>query len=147
MRKCIVCDKDLMKDGIYCSDDCFTAHENQRLEQLKGIANLIPPTMETILENPEAPLAMPYPAAMQHDYQLTEIEVQKLNLQPGDTLMVTIKNDHIDHDSMNSLRAQFKKVFPNNQVFVFGMDSDGDVKLAVVSQPEPQYTTDELKKP
>lgn len=73
---------------------------------------------------------------IKRDYELTEIQVQKLNLQPGDTLMVTIKNDYIEPGNLAPFKKEFKRVFPNNEVFVFGMDSESEIKFAVVTQPE-----------
>jgi hypothetical protein len=74
---------------------------------------------------------------IKRDYELTEIEVQKIDLQEGDTLMITIKNDYIEPEILNSFRDQFKQKFPNNQVFVIGMDSESEIKYAVISQPKP----------
>ena len=68
------------------------------------------------------------------EFRLKELDVQRINLQPGDVLMVTLKHDDINQSSMEALRRQFKVVFPNNRTFIFGMGSDGDVKLAVVNE-------------
>lgn len=115
---CPQCKKEIVDNSLYCSEICMA----------------------------DAGGAEPFVPEPQKDYELTEIEVQKINLQPGDTLMVTIKNDEITHEAMNNLRVRFKTVFPKNQVFVFGMGTDGDVKFAVVSQPEPAYNTVEENK-
>lgn len=75
------------------------------------------------------------------DYEFTEVEVQKLNLKPGDTLMVTIKNSYVEAEAIQLLSNQFRKTFPNNKVFVFQVDVDGEIKFAVVSQPEIKLET------
>lgn len=66
---------------------------------------------------------------------LREMEVTKLDLQPGQTLMVTIKHEDLDQFSLQHLRLGLKRAFPNNQVMVFGMGLEGDVKFAVVNEP------------
>lgn len=130
-NKC-VCGKEADKGG-FCSTECLV----KTLKSAKDFNSIrieqSPPvelTEEVISEQ------------IKHTYELTEIEVQRINLQPGDTLMVTLKNDYIEQESMVGLRNEFNKRFPNNKVFIFAMGSDGDVKLAVVSQPEKSYCSD-----
>lgn len=62
------------------------------------------------------------------------VEVQRVGLQPGDVLMVTVKNDDLSQESVDGLRSQLQIVFPGNKVFVFAMGTSDDVQLAVVSQ-------------
>lgn len=124
-NKCLNCHKiwdDAVGAGGYCSEVCYLEYRDNG------------PMPEKTSEQERS-------EQIKRDYEFTEVEVQKINLQPGDTLMVTIKNNYIDPDAMRSLNSEFKKRFPNNQVFVFGMDIDGDVKLAVVSQPEIKVET------
>lgn len=64
------------------------------------------------------------------------VEVQRVNLQPGDTLMVTVKNDELTQESVDMLRNQLQIVFPDNKVFVFAMKTVDDVQLSIVSQSE-----------
>ena len=64
------------------------------------------------------------------------VEAQRINLQPNDVLMVTVKNDEITQDTINGLRKQLQLVFPNNKVFVFAMGTNDDVNLSIVSQSE-----------
>lgn len=70
---------------------------------------------------------------MSEEITLKEVEVQKLNMQPNDVLMVTVKHDDIDYTSMQNLRKQLNLAFPDNKVMVFGMGSAGEVKLAVMT--------------
>lgn len=70
------------------------------------------------------------------------VEVQRVGLQPGDVLMVTVKNDELTQKSVNNLRSQLQKVFPSNKVFVFAMGTTDDVKLSVVSQTPIGYCSD-----
>jgi len=66
---------------------------------------------------------------------LNEVDVQKLSLQPGDTLVVTVKGEEfLDEKIMGDLRDSFRKKFKNNQVEVvlLAMPEDHDVKLSVI---------------
>lgn len=65
------------------------------------------------------------------------VEVQRVGLQPGDVLMVTVKNDDLSQESVDSLRYQLQQVFPDNKVFVFAMGTSDDVQLTVVNDQKP----------
>jgi hypothetical protein len=77
---------------------------------------------------------------MSDEIKITELEVQKLNLQPGDVLMVTIRHDDVREDDLGGLRNMLRRFFPNNQAMLFAMGSEGYVKFTVASQPETSYT-------
>lgn len=109
------CGKDFEGESLYCSPACYLEHQTD---------------LATVEEKPMVPESF---------FKITEMEIQKVNLLPGDTLMVTIKNDDIHQFALDSLRKQFLSIFPNNRTFIFGMGNDGDVKFAVVSQPEVSY--------
>ena len=70
------------------------------------------------------------------------VEVQRVNLGPGDVLMVTVKNDDLSQESVNALRYQLEKVFPNNKVFVFAVGTCDDIKITIASQSETSYCSD-----
>ena len=70
------------------------------------------------------------------------VEVQRVNLGPGDVLMVTVKNDDLSQESVDALRFQLQTVFPDNKVFVFAMGTNDDAKISVVSQSEVSYCSD-----
>lgn len=67
------------------------------------------------------------------------VEAQKLNLESGDVLMITIKNDHIDHNDMANLRKGLKTIFPNNEVFLMAVGSGDEVKVSVAKTAESGY--------
>ena len=69
------------------------------------------------------------------EIKLNEVEVAKLDLQPGQALMVTVKHGDVDQTSLGHLQRAFGRAFPNNQVMVFGMGLEGDMKFAVVNEP------------
>lgn len=77
------------------------------------------------------------------EISLNEIDVQKLSLQPGEVLIVTIKSDELTEDSMYELRRGLMGYFPNNKVLVMGVGSEGSVNLTVAravayDDPKPQ---------
>jgi hypothetical protein len=72
--------------------------------------------------------------SMQYGFDV--VEVQRVNLQAGDVLMVTVKNDDLSQESVDMLRKQLQLVFPDNKVFVFAMGTSDDVQLSVVSQSQ-----------
>lgn len=65
------------------------------------------------------------------EISLNEIDVRKLNLQPGEVLIVTIKSDELTEDSMYQLRRGLMGYFPNNKVLVMGVGSEGNIDLTV----------------
>lgn len=117
MNKCLKCDKECEDLAAFCTECTLTklAEEDElkvrSLEQLQS-------------------------EQIKRDYQFTELEIQKINLQKGDTLMITIKHDYVENDQITALSNEFKKHFPNNRVFMFNMGTDGEIKFAVVSQEE-----------
>ena len=75
------------------------------------------------------------------EFSLNEIDVRKLNLQPGEVLVVTIKSDELTEDSMYQLRRGLMGYFPNNKVIVLGTGSEGSIDLTVakaVAYDEPK---------
>jgi hypothetical protein len=65
---------------------------------------------------------------------LKDVEVQKLNLQPGDTLAVTIKSDDVDADILNGLREAFRQAMPGVKVLLFGVGLHDELKFSVLSE-------------
>jgi len=121
------CKNEEVNNSLYCSDNCFL--EDQKDWDEGNVEHKIPVPV--------------YPE--NHGYvKLNEVTVQRINLEPGDTLMVTVKNDDISAFALDMLQKKFKEVYPNNKVFIFGMGTDGDVKLAVVSEPKKGYSCDEI---
>jgi hypothetical protein len=63
---------------------------------------------------------------------LKEIEVVKLNLQPGETLVVKIKSDEIDESFMEFFKKSLKPHFPNNEVLIVGMYASDDIEFSTI---------------
>jgi hypothetical protein len=70
------------------------------------------------------------------EIEIKEIEVAKLNLQPGDVLAVTVKSDHISSYPLEILRENLKHIFPNNVVTVFGVKLDDEIKFSIVNETQ-----------
>lgn len=70
------------------------------------------------------------------ELKMNEAEVQKLNLQPGEVLVVKIRSDQIDSDSMQALSNGLKKVFSNNKVVVLAVGEEGSIDLTAVAASE-----------
>jgi septin family protein len=111
IRNCLQCGEAFNGNTTFCSETCYLQNENRFADQKKT-------------------------EKVQRDYELTEIEVHKLNLQPGETLMVTIKSDYVEQQQLQPFKDEFRRVFPNNEIFIFGMDSDSEIKFVVVNQSE-----------
>jgi hypothetical protein len=79
---------------------------------------------------------MKKPKEEKKELNITELQVQKLNLKPGDTLMVTVQSDELDEASLDYLSKRLKFFFPNNKVALFGMGMEGYIKFTVASQAE-----------
>lgn len=67
------------------------------------------------------------------------VEVQKVNLGPGDILMVTIKNDDVSQASAKQLQEALEGLFPKNKIFVLCMGTNDDVKFSVATKEEAEY--------
>lgn len=68
---------------------------------------------------------------------LKEAEVTKLNLQPGEALVVTIKSDErIGDKNLSALREMFNDVFPNNKTIVLAMGPNNKIDFSVIKDSE-----------
>ena len=79
------------------------------------------------------------------EIKLNEVEVQKLNLQPGEVLVVKVKSNDFNDHSMSQLGSGLRRIFPNNKVVVLGVEPEGNIDLTVAKgseYPETQYCTD-----
>lgn len=79
---------------------------------------------------------------MSNELKINEIEVQKINLQPGDVLMVTVQHEDADEESLYALKNTLTGLFPNNKIMLFSMSSEGYVKFTVASQTQKNYCDD-----
>lgn len=79
---------------------------------------------------------------------LREVEVQKLNVQPGDTLILTIRAENtedIDSGFVRALQEGFRKRFVDNKVEVvmLAMAEDHKIDFTVVKEKPVQNYCDD----
>lgn len=75
---------------------------------------------------------------MSNEIKINQIEVQKINLQPGDVLMVTVQHEDVNEEALYALKNTLTGIFPDNKIMLFSMSSEGYVKFTVASQSQPQ---------
>jgi len=74
-----------------------------------------------------------------------EVEVQKLNLQPGEVLVVSVKSNEINEEGLSHLGTGLRNIFPNNKVVVLAVEPEGSIDLTIAIQaeyPQTNYCTD-----
>lgn len=79
------------------------------------------------------------------EIKINEVDVQKLNLQPGEVLVIKVKSDDISMADMNALRKNFNALFPNNKAVILGIGETGSIDLTVAKQaeyPETSFCSD-----
>lgn len=62
------------------------------------------------------------------------VELQKINLSPGDVLSAKLIGDEFDVETMESLKSHLTQVFPDNKIMVFAMTKNSDIVLEVVKK-------------
>ena len=78
---------------------------------------------------------------MQLNLDLTVLEVSKIDLKAGETLMVTIKSDEVDQYTAEMIQKSFSRAFPQNKVAVISLGSNDSVEYTKIkdesaTQPE-----------
>lgn len=63
---------------------------------------------------------------------IKEVEVTKLNLQPGDILAVKVFADDINAHDLAGLRTQLQTLFKNNKIMLFALPSNGRIEMDVL---------------
>lgn len=63
--------------------------------------------------------------------KFTEVELNRIELNPGEVLIATVTSDELDGQSMSSLAEMLRGVFPNNKVIVMGTGSEGKINFTV----------------
>jgi hypothetical protein len=79
---------------------------------------------------------MPLPPEYKRPIELSfkAIELTKLNLQPGDTLAITVKSDDMNGDSINALKKGMEQNFPNNKILIFGLGLNDSLQFTALSE-------------
>jgi hypothetical protein len=63
-----------------------------------------------------------------------EIEIVKLDLKPGDILLVKVKSDDIDESVLDHLKKGLKSALPGIKVALFGMSLLDDMDFSIVRE-------------
>lgn len=66
------------------------------------------------------------------EFKINEIEVTKLDLQPGQILAVKVFADDVSQKDIAQLKAQIQAFFPNNRIMLFAMPVDGRIEMDVI---------------
>lgn len=69
---------------------------------------------------------------MENELKINELDVMKLNLTPGQILIVKICADDVSQADLQQLRRQFKAVFPDNQIMLFGLPTGGEMEMSIL---------------
>lgn len=69
---------------------------------------------------------------MENELKINEIEVTKLNLQPGQILIVKIYADDTSQSDLGHLKHQLKQLFPNNKIMLFALPSGGKIEMDIL---------------
>jgi hypothetical protein len=71
---------------------------------------------------------------MSTEIKINEIDVQKLNMSPGEILVVKLKgNQFLNGDAMNSLQNGLASLLPNNKIVILGIPENHYLEMQVVS--------------
>jgi dUTP pyrophosphatase len=68
------------------------------------------------------------------EIQLKEVEVQKLNLQPRDFLVVTVKSDNIRLEFLDHLQKEIQERLDHNTGMVLGYRPEEAIEFEVIKQ-------------
>ena len=71
------------------------------------------------------------------DLNRTETEIDEMTrvaLKPGDTLLVKVKSDYIDTQTLTQLRVSLRERFPDNEVAIFQVSLEDDITFSVVGK-------------
>lgn len=66
------------------------------------------------------------------ELSLKEVEVTRLNLQPGEVLVAKIYADDIDEAHLRALKTQLKVLFPNNRIMLFALPIGSKIEMDVL---------------
>lgn len=73
---------------------------------------------------------------------VVNVEINRLNLQPGEVLMVTLKSEETDMSFLSDFRNGIQKLLPNNKVGVIGLNPKDSLQITIVKPEETSYCSD-----
>jgi hypothetical protein len=66
-------------------------------------------------------------------FDINEVKLTRIKLEPGEVLAVRIYSNSVDADSLAMLRYQLTSVFPSNKILLFAMPQNDNMTLDVIS--------------
>jgi hypothetical protein len=69
---------------------------------------------------------------MEMETIVRQIDLQKLSLGPGDVLVVKLKGDCFTESNMDSLKAGFSNLFPNNKIVILCTPEGNEIELTAI---------------
>jgi hypothetical protein len=66
------------------------------------------------------------------EINIKEVEVQKLNIQPGEVLVISIKTISLEEEDLADIKRSFEQLFPNNKVVIFSMTKNSKVEFTTI---------------
>lgn len=74
--------------------------------------------------------------------QFDVVELQKINLVPGEVLAVKLIGDDFDADTMQSLKEHLEMVFTKNKIMVFTMPKNSDIVFEAINSSPANVCSD-----
>ena len=69
---------------------------------------------------------------MDNELKITEVEATRLNLLPGEVLVVKIYADDITEAHLKALKAQLKTLYPDNKIMLFALPIGSKIEMDVL---------------
>lgn len=76
------------------------------------------------------------------EIKLDIVELQKINLKPGDVLSAKLVGNDFDQETTESLSRHLKSIFPDNKIMVFTMPVGSDIVFEAVTKEPVSYCSD-----
>ncbi len=77
-----------------------------------------------------------------NEVTLKEVEVNKINLSPGDTLVVKLKGEQFSESDVYDLQETLKTRFSENKVLVLCFREDSDIVLETIKASDSSVCSD-----
>ena len=70
---------------------------------------------------------------MTNEINLSDVEIKKISLKPGDVLAIKVRGDDIPEEELKRFSNNVQKFVPNNKVIAFSVPYDSDVQFEAIS--------------
>lgn len=69
----------------------------------------------------------------QIEVKIVEAEVSALNILDGDTLVIKVRGEGLNPNSLNMLKKQFERLLPDNKVIVIYLRDDHQIEIEKIT--------------